>query len=116
MRKISRRAGVAIIAVCVAGCSGSSAPIPPTATTSPVTAPVPAPAPVRVVTVSGVVLEGTSPIGYARVDVWYNRYLGSDMTAANGAFRLTNVPADATAWLAAFKNGYAQPCAVPVTL
>lgn len=108
MQKITRRAGVAIVAVFVAACSGPSAPIPPTATPSPVSG----------ATVSGVVVEGTIPIGDARVRVWYGGYIGlgpSVVADANGAFRLTNVP-QGTTWLVAFKYGYAQPCAVPATV
>jgi len=104
-----KQLGAAFLAIVVAGCSGPKAlpPVPsaPTVTNT---------APTNAATISGVVVEGTRPLAGAQVDNGYGPGAWAT-TDVDGAFQLIlSRSVEPHNWVRAGKDGYAQPCAVPI--
>ena len=125
---------IAALLLLAVGCSAcdrdqpatpTAATPPPTTTTAPPVGAMP-PLPRGAYALRGTVTERAAqierPIANANVNVWvqttnigysYWYASGPQMTDADGRYELVNLPADATIYFDAWKDGYVQQCATP---
>jgi hypothetical protein len=119
MRTSVSRIAILALATTLLYCGGTSNPTNPSPPSPSSVSAAPTPPGTGIYTISGRVTEGGRPIAAVTVNAWWVRgayplQSGTVLTDDDGHYRLTHLTSTGSAvWVYAWKDGYAQQCAVP---